>query len=239
MLLNCGVGEDSWESLGLQGDPTLHSKGDQSQVFIGRTDAKFGHLMGRVDSLETTLMLGGIGGRRRRGQQRMRWLDGITDSMDMWVNSGSWWWTGRPGVLRFMGSQRVGHKWATELNWREEGEAFQMGGMAWANTERWGDCGKYQTGKPWGGNLLPQTTDITVSPLRGQGTSWSCPWSWTKAPPLLTAIFVYPRILGVSAQFPQSSQVSLVFSNIIFLSLILPSCCKNRSLRKEFGYFSA
>jgi len=50
-----------------------------------------GHLMRRADSLEKTLMLGEIGGRRRRGQQRMRWLDGITDSMDMsWVNSGSW-----------------------------------------------------------------------------------------------------------------------------------------------------
>ena len=75
----------------------------------------FGHLMGRVDSLEKTLMLGGIWGRRRRGQPRMRWLDGITDSV--WVNSGSWWWIGRPGVLRFMGSQRVGHDWVTELNW--------------------------------------------------------------------------------------------------------------------------
>ena len=72
--------------------------------------------MRRVDSLEKTLMLGGIGGRRRRGWQRMRWLDGITDSMDgrVWVNSGSWWWT---GVLQFVGSQRVGHDWATELNW--------------------------------------------------------------------------------------------------------------------------
>ena len=58
------------------------SEGDQSWVFIGRTDAKAGHLMRRVDSLEKTLMLGGIGG-RRRGRQRMRWLDGITDSMDM------------------------------------------------------------------------------------------------------------------------------------------------------------
>ena len=64
-------------------------KGDQSWVFIGRNDADaeipilFGHLMGRVDSLEKTLMLGGIGDRRRRGRQRMRWLHGITDLMDM------------------------------------------------------------------------------------------------------------------------------------------------------------
>ena len=66
----------------------VHSKGDQSWVFIGRTDAElklqyFGHLMRRVDSLEKTLMLGGIGGRRRRGRQRMRWLDGITYWMDV------------------------------------------------------------------------------------------------------------------------------------------------------------
>ena len=66
----------------------VHPKGDQSWVFIGRTEAEaetpiFGYLMQRVDSLEKTLMLGGIGGRRRRGRQRMRWLDGITDLMDM------------------------------------------------------------------------------------------------------------------------------------------------------------
>ena len=79
----------------------------------------FGHLMQRVDSLEKTLVLGGIGGRRRRGRQRLRWLDGITDLTWVWVNSGSWWWTGRPVVLWFMSSQRVGHNWATELNWRE------------------------------------------------------------------------------------------------------------------------
>ena len=72
----------------------VHPKGDQSWVFIGRTDAElklqyFGHLMRRADSLEKTLMLGKIEGRRRRGQQRMKWLDGVTDSMDMGF-SGLW-----------------------------------------------------------------------------------------------------------------------------------------------------
>ena len=63
-------------------------------------------------------MLRKIEGRRRGRWQRRRWLDGITDSMDVWVDSGSWWRTVRPSVLRFMGSQRVGHDWATELNWK-------------------------------------------------------------------------------------------------------------------------
>ena len=79
-----------------------------------------GHLMWRADWFEKTLMLGKIEGRRRRGQQRMRWLDDITNSMDMHlVGSGSWWWTGRPGVPQSMGSQRVGHNWMTKLNWTE------------------------------------------------------------------------------------------------------------------------
>ena len=89
MLLNCGVGEDSCESLGLQGDPPKSilkeiSPGISSEGMMLKVKLQyFGHLMRRVDSLEKTLMLGGIGSRRRRGQQRMRWQDGITDSMHM------------------------------------------------------------------------------------------------------------------------------------------------------------
>ena len=75
----------------------------------------FGHLMWRADSLEKTLMLGKTGARKKRGWQRIRWLKGITDSMDMiWAISRRWWKTGKPGVLQSMKSQRVGHDWVTE-----------------------------------------------------------------------------------------------------------------------------
>ena len=86
----------------------------------------FGHLMRRADSLEKTLMLGGIGGRRRRGQWRMRWLDGITDSMTwVWVNSGSWWWTGRPACCDSRGRKESD---TTEwLNWTELMSRLQSG----------------------------------------------------------------------------------------------------------------
>ena len=88
MLLNCGVGEDSWESLGLQRAQTSQSQGNQSLIFIGRTDAKAATpILWPPDvknwPIGKTLMLGKIEGRRGMGQQRMRWLDGITDWMDM------------------------------------------------------------------------------------------------------------------------------------------------------------
>ena len=82
MLLNCGVEKTLESPLDFKEIQPVHPEGDQSWVFIGRTDAKAETPI-LWPPQEKTLMLGGIGGRRRRGQQRMRWLDGITDLMDM------------------------------------------------------------------------------------------------------------------------------------------------------------
>ena len=89
MLLNCSVAEDSSESLGCKVRSTqsilkeISPRCSLEGLMLKLKLQYFGHLMQRVDSLEKTPMLGGIGGRRRRGRQRMRWLDGITDSMDV------------------------------------------------------------------------------------------------------------------------------------------------------------
>ena len=88
MLLNCGVGEDSWVFLGLQGDPTSILKEISPEYSLLGLMLRlklqfFGHLMWRTDSLEKTLMLATIEGGKRKGWQRMRWLDGITNLMDM------------------------------------------------------------------------------------------------------------------------------------------------------------
>ena len=89
MLLNCGVGEDSWRVLWTTRRSNqsilkeISSECSLEGLMLKLKLQYFGHLMRRVDSLEKTLMLGGIGGRRRRGRQRMRWLDDVTDLMDM------------------------------------------------------------------------------------------------------------------------------------------------------------
>ena len=85
MLLNCSVGEDSWTARRSNQSILKESSPEYSlEVLMLELELQyFGHLTRRVDSLKKTLMLGGIGGRRRRGRQRMRWLDGITNSMDL------------------------------------------------------------------------------------------------------------------------------------------------------------
>ena len=126
MLLNCGVGEDSWESLGLQGDPTspflrrsipgVHWK-DRCWSWNSSTLAtsceELTHL--KRPWYCKGLWAGGEGD--DRGWDG--WVASLTQWAWVWVNSGSWWWTGRPGVLQFMGSQRVRQDWETELNWTE------------------------------------------------------------------------------------------------------------------------
>ena len=99
----------------------VHPKRDQSWVFIGRTDVEAETPILLSPDAKSWLiwkapMLGKVEGRRRRGRQRMRWLDDMwTQWTCVWVDFRSWWWTGRPGVLRVMGSKIVGHDWVTEL----------------------------------------------------------------------------------------------------------------------------
>ena len=142
MLLNCGVREDSWESLGQQGDPT--SPSERKSVLsvhwkdwcwslnsntLGTWCEELTHLKGPW--CWERLRAGGEGDDRGWGGQMaspIQWT---------WVlvNSRSWWWTGRPGVLQSMGSQRVGHDWVTELNWTRL-RAFNL--HAYCLLKEWG-----------------------------------------------------------------------------------------------------
>ena len=124
ILLNCGVGEDSWESLGLQGDPTSPFWRRSALDFFGRNDGKAETPVLWPPHAKSWLIgkycdAGRDWGQEEKGttEDEMDWMASLTRWTWVWVNSGSWWWTGRPGVLQFMGSQRVGQDWGTELNW--------------------------------------------------------------------------------------------------------------------------
>ena len=101
----------------------VNPKGNQSWIFAGRTDVEVETQILWPPDVKNRLMgkdpdVGKDWRQEKKGMTRMRWLDGITDRWTwVWASSGSWWWTGRPGVLQSTGSQRVGHDWATELNW--------------------------------------------------------------------------------------------------------------------------
>ena len=115
----------------------------------------FGHLMQRADSFEKTLMLGKIEGRKRRRWQRMRWwMASQTQCTFVWVNSRCWKWTRRPDMLWFMGSQRVGHDWATELNWTEILVKLSNAGSRGRSREMiWG--GRWEAGFRTGNSCTP------------------------------------------------------------------------------------
>ena len=123
MLLNCGVGEDSWESVDYKEIQPVHPKRNQSWIVIRRTDSEAEiPILWPPDGKSWLIWkdpdAGKDWGQEEKGtteDEMVGWH--LTQWTWVWVNSGSWWCTGRPGVLRFMGSQRVRRDWATELNW--------------------------------------------------------------------------------------------------------------------------
>ena len=131
MLLNCGVGENSWESLGLQGEPTSPFWMRSGLGFLWRewcwswNSSTLATLWEELTPWKRLWCWEGLGAGREgddRGWDGL--MASLTRCMWVWVNSRSWWWTGKPGMLRFMESQRVRHNWATELNWTDAHNAF-------------------------------------------------------------------------------------------------------------------
>ena len=141
MFLNCGTGEDSWESLGLQGDATSPFWRRSTLGFLFKEWCSSWSSSTLATSCEELTHwkrlccwegLGAGGEGDDRGWDG--WMASLTRWTWIWVNSGSWWWTGRPDVLRFMGSQRVGHDRETELNnyfIYLQSKSFEL---AWLNT---------------------------------------------------------------------------------------------------------
>ena len=145
MLSNCGGGEDSWESLGQQGDQTVYPKGNQLSIFMKNSCWSWSSNALAIGCEELThlkrlwcwerLRAGGEGDNRRWDG----WRASSTKWTWVWVNYRSWWWRGRPGMLLFMGLQRIGHDWATDLNWsRYKNKTPVQSSIFLSLDKRWG-----------------------------------------------------------------------------------------------------
>ena len=130
VLLNFGFGNDSWESLGVKEMQTVHPKGDQSWVFFGRNQAKAETPVLWPPHAKSWLIGKDSDAGRDWGQEEKGTTEDEMAGWHHWLDGReSEWWTRRPGVLQFMGSQRVGHDWATELNWTECQSCWNMTDM--------------------------------------------------------------------------------------------------------------
>ena len=120
----------------------VHPEGDQPWDFFGRNDAEAETPVLWPPHVKSWLIGKDSDAGRDSGQEEKRtrgwdgWMASLTRWTWVWVNSGRWWWTGRPGVLRLMGSQRVGHDWATELNWEtQKDNKIKLGNNTWTKWE--------------------------------------------------------------------------------------------------------
>ena len=135
MLLNCGVGEDSWESFGLQGDPTspYQRKSVLNIIWKDWCWSENSNILATWCKELTPWKRPWCWERLKTGKEGNDrgwdgWIASLTQWTWVWISSWSWWWTGRPGVLQSLGSQRTGHNWATELNWSEGTVHFRIVG---------------------------------------------------------------------------------------------------------------